>query len=372
MLTRRQLLASAAASAFFNSAGPVFAQAQGNLKAAAQARGVDVGAFATLSQLNRPDIGKVIADNFTLAAILFDEMEWDANPGNKADPVFFGLSNYLNAATQMGLNVRARQIYSHEALPPNAHLREDGTPKNKSELESTLLKRVEQVCKPLKGRTNITVQVIDEILDPRGGLRKDPFSKALGEEYVDLLFHATRDQLPDVPLIYFDSGPEVDPDNYFKKFTKDYLKLLERLRKRNVPVTGVALGGFVYPPGHAPFLRKPLFKAIEDLDYDIHWAELTTVYTDGGNGRWKPKTPEAEDKVVQEKYVEVFEFLGELKRLREITFFAPIDTLNTIETGTLGMPPIKGARPGLFNKDLTPKPVYDAVPQAMWKAKATS
>jgi GH35 family endo-1,4-beta-xylanase len=104
---------------------------------------------------------------------------------------------WLDFCAEVGLRPRARNIYSHENNPATAHLRPDGTPKNKSELEKTLVKRVEQVCRVLKGR-NAIIQAIDEILaDHEGGMRRDPFFDALGEEYVDILFHATHEAAPD-------------------------------------------------------------------------------------------------------------------------------------------------------------------------------
>ena len=56
------------------------------------------------------------------------------------------------------------------------------------------------------------------------------------------LFHATHEVAPDALLVYFDSGPELDPiGHYFDKKRRDYLALLERLRKRNVPITSCSI-----------------------------------------------------------------------------------------------------------------------------------
>jgi len=342
-----------------------------NLRAAARARGIEIGAFANIRQLLTPAFADVLAANFTLAAILFTEMEWGSNPGIDSEPSFGGLRRYLDTCAELGLRTRARQIYSKENQPPNVEIRADGTPKNKSELEKTLLARAEQVCKPLRGR-NAIIQVIDEILaDHEGGLRKNPFSDALGEEYVDLLFHAAHEAAPDALLIYQEYGPEIDPDRYFKRKTRDYLALLERLRKRNVPITGAALGGFAFPPAGQPVLRKPFFKAVQDLDYDIHLTELTVIYEICGNSKkWFPKSNKENDAATEKIYVRAFEFLCQFKRLREITFFAPVDGDNTVQTGTLCIRPYDKARPGIFNADLTPKPVYNAVARTVMNARA--
>jgi endo-1,4-beta-xylanase len=372
MITRRQLLVAAAAIGAqpFLPNG-IGAEEFGALKTAALERGIEVGAMVPRAQLWRPEFAAMMKQHFTLAGLLFDEMEWGANPGYFGEPEFHGMIDWLDICAGLGLNVRARQIYSQENRPRSIHLGPDGKLKSKSELEKTLLKRVAEVCKPLKGRKAI-IQVIDEILaNNEGGLRKDPFADALGEEYVDLLFHAAHEAAPDALLIYQEFGPEIEPDGYFRRKTRDYLALLERLRKRNVPITGAALGGWFFPPAGQPILKRSVFQKIQDLDYDIHLTEMTVVYDLCGNPRkWKPpRNTRQHDRVVEQAYEKTAAFLAQFKRLKEITFWAPVDDDNTLETGTLCLKPFEDARPGIFNKDLTPKPVYHSVAKAIARSK---
>ncbi|MEJ0096943.1 MAG: endo-1,4-beta-xylanase [Bauldia sp.] len=314
MLDRRKFLGFAPALALFLldplAAGDAAGEAAADLRQAARARGVEVGAMVQLRQLNDPPFLDMLRTNFTLAANQLDEMEWASQPGLDDEPSFRALNEFLDFCAKNGLRPRARQIYSHENTPPNAHLRPDGTPKNKAELEQTLLRRVDQVCKPLKGR-NAIIQVIDEILaDHEGGIRKDPFADVFGEELADILFHAAHEAAPDALLTYQEFGPEIDPDNFFRRKTKDYLALLERLRKRNVPITGAGLGGFI-PPGNGFGLRRPVFQAIEDLDYDIHLNELTVIYDIcGDTNKWHPASASENDRLVSGYYERTFEFLG--------------------------------------------------------------
>ncbi len=371
MLDRRAFLASSmAAAAQAVMPSPIAAEEVGALRKAALARGIEIGAMVHRGQMVRPEFAAMMRQNFTLAGVLYDEMHWDVNVGQRRDPSFSRLTEWLDICAGHGLNVRARQIYSHENRPPRIHLRSDGTPKNKSELEKTLLRRVEQVCKPLKGRKAI-IQVIDEILaDHEGGRRRDPFADAIGEEYVDLLFHAAREAAPDALLIYQEFGPEIEPDGYFRRKTRDYLALLERLRKRNVPITGAALGGWFFPPNGQPRLKHSLFRRIQDLDYDIHLTEMTVVYDLCGNPRkWKPKNLREHDRTVDRAYAGATEFLCQFRRLKEITFWAAVDDDNMVESGTLCLRPYKDARPGIFNGDLTTKPVYHSVARAIARSK---
>lgn len=343
-----------------------------NLRTAARTRGVEVGAMVQLRQLGRPGFVEMIKSNFTLAANQFDEMAWGPNVRWSDEPKYESLSEFLDFCEQNGLRPRTRNVYSHENAPRNAHLRPDGTLKNKSELEKTLLKRVEDVCRPINGR-NAIIQVLDEILaDHEGGIRKDPFTDAFGEQLADILFHAAHEAAPDALLTYQEFGPEANHGHFFDRKTKDYLALLERLRKRNVPITGAALGGWLKPNLGGLTLDKSFFKAVEDLEYDIHLNELTVVYQDcGGPEKWHPATDAINDSIATEHYVRAFRFLCEFKRLREITFWAPVDGDNTVQTGTLCLVPYAKARPGIFNGDLSAKPVYHALVEAVNKSRAS-
>jgi GH35 family endo-1,4-beta-xylanase len=369
---RRREFVFGTATSFLSALIPheVAAEARQTLREAAVKRGIEIGAMIQPAQFNDPKYAELFAANFTLAGLIFNEMEWASNPGLYDAPDFYGLKNYVTLCQKYGMRLRARQIYGDETRPVNAHLRKDGTPKNKNELEQTLIRRAQQCCAPLKG-TNSIIQVIDEILaDHEGGLRRNPFSDALGETYVDILFHAAHDAAPDALLMYQEFGPEVDPDQFFARKTRDHLALLERLRNRNVPITGAGYGGFVQPTPIAPVLKRSYFKAVEDLGYDIHLNELSIIYTICGNNiTFHPKSDKENNYWLDRIYEGWVEFLCGFKRLREITFWAPIDHYNTIETGTRCVIPYSGARPGLFNSDLSRKPIYDRLVKIVSNSK---
>lgn len=366
-------LASAAIAGTTTPAAMAFAAGTAlEMRNAAIARGFDIGACLSVPHLENPKYDAAIRGSFTLAANLYSDVEWASHPGLNSEPAFLDYRRFLKRCDDLGLRPRARQIYSHENTPPNAHLRADGTPKNKSELEKTLIRRVGQVCAPLRGR-KATIQVVDEILaDHEGGLRKCPFSTALGEAYVDILFHAAREAAPDALLTYQEFGPEIDPKRFFRRKTRDHLALAERLRKRGVPITGVAFGGFSQPAFQdGLILDREFFRELQRLEYDIHINEMTVIYAICASKRsWKPKPGDKRhDRVVESHYVNNFKFLTELRRLREIAFWAPFDGDNTVETGTRCIIPFAGARPGIFDRDAKPKKVYHSLVKIMRESR---
>jgi GH35 family endo-1,4-beta-xylanase len=343
---------------------------QPTLRESAIARGFEVGAMIQTGQYQDDRFLNLVKTHFTLAANAFDEIAWGSNPGFDSEPKFVGLDLFLDFCKSTNARPRARQIYSRENMPRNAHLRADGTPQNKSELEKTLIKRVDQVCGRLKG-TNAIIQVIDEILaDHEGGLRKDPFTDAFGDELMDILFHAAHERMLDALLIYQEFGPLSDPHHFFKRKTGDYLQLLETLRRRNVPITGIGIAEWLKPARGGFVLESEFYKRIEDMGYDIHFDELTVTYKmRSDSAQWTPD-PKTHDKIVAYYYEKTVAFFCQFKRLKEISFWAPVDGYNTVQTGTLDLLPYAGARPGLFGEDFVPKLAYAAVRDAIKKSKA--
>lgn len=332
------------------------------LREAGKRRGVDFGVMLDPRQLMRSDIKGWLGTHFNLVANLGEEIEWDANEGNS--PGFRGLNSFLSCAARASVTPRLRQIYSWEAAPKRAHLRADGSPKSAAELEATLVRRVNQVCDRLNPNSTMTIQVIDEFLEPMGPApRQDAFGKVLGEGLIETLFFATRERMPRARLIYQEYGMVRDPDNYFRSKTQGHLKLLERLKKRGVPIDGAAVGGFVFPPSNdAPILKRSYFDRLADLGIGFHWNELSMTYGTSSNPqRYRPTNESAHDARVIRDYTRVAKFLLQYPNTKEITFFAPIDGDNIVLRGTLGLVPWDGARPGLFGKDLQPKPVYEAL-----------
>ncbi len=329
------------------------------LREAGQQRGVDFGVMLDRRQLRRPDIHSWMGTHFNLVANLGEEIEWDANEAGT--PSFSGLNTFLSSAAKASVTPRLRQIYSWEAAPKRAHLRADGSPKSPAELEATLIKRVNQVCDRLNPNSSMTIQVMDEFLEPAGtGPRQDAFGKVLGEGLIETLFYATRERMPRARLTYQDFGMVGDPNNYFRSKTRAHLKLLERLKKKGVPIDGAAIGGFVFPPSNnAPILNASYFNRLADIGIGFHWNELTMIYGKrDSEKRYRPASVAAHDARVIRDYSRVVKFLLQYPNTKEITFFAPIDGDNIVQRGTLGLTPWEGARPGLFTRDLQPKQVY--------------
>jgi endo-1,4-beta-xylanase len=104
--------------------------------------------------------------------------------------------------------------------------------------EKMLREHIKTVCSRYSGRI-FSYDVVNESIAPATGeMEASPFTKAMGPEVIDFCFHAAREAAPKAQLVYND---------YMSWSPKDaahragVLKLLERLKKANVPVDALGI-----------------------------------------------------------------------------------------------------------------------------------
>ena len=104
--------------------------------------------------------------------------------------------------------------------------------------EAMLVEHVKTVCGRY-GKRIFTYDVINELIVPETGeLEQSAFTKYLGPDVVDVMFHAAREAAPHAQLVYNDYmnwGPKSE------KHRAAVLRLLERMRKNNVPIDALGI-----------------------------------------------------------------------------------------------------------------------------------
>ncbi|MGH8001154.1 MAG: endo-1,4-beta-xylanase [Brasilonema sp.] len=140
-------------------------------------------------------------------------------------------------------------------------------PNTKSqEIENILINHISTIVRRYAGKIH-SWDVINEAVEPEHGrsdnLRKTPWLKFLGPNYIDLAFRVAAKADPKALLVYNDFGVEYDiPSNEAKR--KAVLKLLEGLKSKGTPVH--ALGIQSHLIGHEThFNPKKLRKFLADV-----------------------------------------------------------------------------------------------------------
>ncbi|WP_313395451.1 endo-1,4-beta-xylanase [Sphingobium yanoikuyae] len=93
--------------------------------------------------------------------------------------------------------------------------------------------------------------VVNEALEPNDGradgMRADSmWMQALGEHYIDIAFHTARETDPKATLFLTDYGIEHDSPRCERRRTA-MLKLLDRLKARDVPIDAIGIQGHLKP-----------------------------------------------------------------------------------------------------------------------------
>lgn len=115
-----------------------------------------------------------------------------------------------------------------------------------TEAERMLREHISTVCRRYGDRI-FSFDVINETIAPAtGDLEASPFTKILGPDVVDICFHAAREAAPHAELVY----------NDYMNWSREgavhrtgVLKLLERMKKNNVPVDVLGIQSHVGSDG---------------------------------------------------------------------------------------------------------------------------
>lgn len=243
-LTRRGLLAAAAASTF---ATPAFAEEAPSLNALAKARGMRFGSCVAWSPPGA-DAGSFANPNY--AALLErecgilvpeNEFKWQRL---RPDPVKFDVTRFadmLNYAEARGLAMRGHTLLWHKKQFFPKWLNDyDFGPAPRAKGEKLLTDHIRTLCR-LYGDRIASFDVVNETIDEKTGLQRETsLSKAFGDAdaMVDLAFHTARQHAPKAELVYNDYM-SWEPGNATHR--AGVLKLLEGFRKRNVPVDALGV-----------------------------------------------------------------------------------------------------------------------------------
>ena len=188
---------------------------------------------------------------------------------------FAGGDLLADFAGKNGLRMRGHTLVWHIANPAWLENELATAPSEKK----PLLDYIEKVTTHY-GKRLEAWDVVNEAIGPEegdlSGLRvSSPWHKAFGPDYVDHAFRAAREHAPDAMLFYNDYGVEMDGP-WYKSRRYATLKLLEGLRKRNVPVDAFGIQGHLIG-FDTPFDEKVyahFLDEVVDLGYKIAITEF--------------------------------------------------------------------------------------------------
>jgi endo-1,4-beta-xylanase len=203
---------------------------------------------------------------------------------------------------------------------------------------------------------------VNEALNENGTLRKSPWERIIGDDYIEKAFQYAHKADPDAVLRYNDYSLENEPKR------KGALALIKKLQTEGIPVSAVGLQDHVkldWPSVEQEnatildFASLGVKVMITELDVDLlgksqsaDVAEMqrqlkSNIYTNG--------LPDSVQQALAKRYADLFSvFLKHRKDIALVTFWGVSDDDSWLNRGRKNYPL-------LFGRDHQPKPAFSKV-----------
>jgi len=205
-------------------------------------------------------------------------------------------------------------------------------------------------------------------LQDNGELRKSPWLKIIGDDYIAKAFEYAHEADPDAILRYNDYSLE----NEAKR--RGAIALIKKLQSEGVPVTAVGLQDHVkldWPTVEqedatiADFARLGVKVMITELDVDLlsrsRSADVAEMQKQVLSNSYTNGLPELVQQALTKRYADLFSvFLKHRNDVTLVTFWGVTDGDSWLNQGRMN-------HPLLFDRQWRPKPAFAAVIQAAAK-----
>ncbi|WP_378943081.1 endo-1,4-beta-xylanase [Mesorhizobium sp. ANAO-SY3R2] len=271
ILSRRNLLRWAVTSLAFCGFGKQAALAMARLRTAAEARELFIGTAVAADALRRDSSFKeaILAECSSLTPEL--SMKWAAAEPSRGRLELTDMDEIADFARFNGLAVYGHALLWHGSIPHWAEvmLREAPDWQHVRNHIATVMPRYGDVVRYW--------DVVNEPIDTghrEDGLRDSPFLRAFGSSYIERSLHDARVFSPRGRLMINEYGLEYD--NQVERDRRYlFLKLIERLRSKNVPLDGIGL------QAHLDLRKGTVFQnAIKEFLQEIEGFGLEVVVTE--------------------------------------------------------------------------------------------
>ncbi|HWA31159.1 MAG TPA: endo-1,4-beta-xylanase [Rhizomicrobium sp.] len=238
-----------------------------------------------------------------------------------------------------------------------------------AEAERLLREHITTVCRRYGNRV-FAWDVVNETIDhDTGEMRETPFTKYLGPQAIDIAFDAARAAAPQAQLVYNDYM-SWGADS--AKHRAGVLRLLERLKKKKVPVDALGVQSHIGPGATD---AGTTFSAAEQTEWRGFIDEATgmgldIVMTEFDVGdQTMPADIAARDAEVAALARGYLDLMLDYRRLRYMMAWGPTDKYSWLQ----GWWPRKDGlpkRPCPYDDQMRPKPLREAIADAFRAAPA--
>jgi endo-1,4-beta-xylanase len=303
-----------------------------------------------------------------------NDMKWQMIHPEPDRYHFDAADAYFDFATKHQLAVIGHTLVWHSQTPRWVFEGDEGKPATKEQLLKRMRDHIHTVVGRYKGKVK-GWDVVNEALSDGGPevLRDSPWRKIIGDDFLDYAFRYTKEADATAELYYNDYGLE-DP-----RKRENCIKLVRGMLERKVPIDGIGTQShFHLNHPSLPEIEKTiqdfadlgLKVMITELDVDVLPARgqqgnadiSRREQTDSASNPYRGGLPSEIQQDLAERYADIFSiYRKHRKSINRVTFWG-LDDGHSWLNGF----PIRGRtnHPLLFDRELKPKPAFDAVIKA--------
>lgn len=285
--------------------------------------------------------------------------EYDFGPGDR----------YVDFGTKHGMTIIGHTLVWHSQTPRWVFEDSTGKPLTRDALLAVMRDHIHTVVGRYKGRIK-GWDVVNEALDEDGSLRKSPWQRIIGDDYVVKAFQYAHEADPAAELYYNDYSLENKPKR------DGAVRLIRMLQDAGVKVAAIGTQSHVKMDWPSPAQYDSTINAfaatgvkvnVTELDVDVLPRATGGFSADvalRGNATasanpWPTALPDSMQTALARRYAEIFRvFVAHRDVIDRITFWGVGDADSWLNDWPV---PGRTSYPLLFDRNDQPKPAFDSV-----------
>jgi endo-1,4-beta-xylanase len=262
-IVRREFLTGLLASGLTPTVGIARSPDVTTLRAAAARAGLFWGAAVQSTQLKpETDFSALIARECSVVTPEW-EMKWSSLEPKQGEQRYGHADAIVTFAKQHQLKMRGHALVWHRSMPKWAK-QEIKQQSDWRFLESFIGNTLDRY----NDSAFIHWDVLNEVIEPRDGrsdgLRSSIYLNAFGPDYLRRALDLAHERAPKVRLYINEYG--LDYDGQVERDRRaTLLRLIERLKKADVPFHGIGIQGHLYGRGKSKFSQEALRRFLADV-----------------------------------------------------------------------------------------------------------
>lgn len=330
-----------------------------------------IGVAINLAQIEGRDTqGVALIERHFDATTPENILKWESvhpEPGRYA---FDGPDRYVAFGETRGMFVVGHTLVWHSQTPRWVFQDADGHPVSRDTLLARMKDHIFTVVGRYRGRVK-GWDVVNEALNEDGTLRRSPWLRIIGEDYIAKAFEFAHQADPAAELYYNDYSLASPAKR------AGAVALIRKLQAQGIPVTGIGMQGHYKMDWPTPaavdstitaFASLGLKVMITELDVDVlpaaapqyRGADVNlTVEARKALNPYPTALPDSVQQALARRYAELFTvFLRHRQHIGRVTFWGVDDADSWLNNW-----PVRGrtSYPLLFDRAGRPKPAFDAV-----------